>query len=155
MKSFALLVLLMLLPLHASQANEMKTLDHKVDGLKTSIEHWKAEQLKDILMQRITDNQTLIDLYQHVPMDETELDKAYALEIKALLQDQKALIEITNELAVLDQEARLHLGIYLDKRPALKSRIEKILNHNMQSESIRKVVNQVLYFTLMEKYANR
>ena len=141
----------------SATASDLRSVNHQTQTLLTGIEDWNGTQLKDMLTQRIHDNQKLIDVIQNNQdsLVKTEVDQDYSMFLKSLLEDQKALVMVTEYLANIDTQRRLHLDIYLSRKPALKAKIERILSHNLHTRSSRNVVNQVLYFTLMEKYAGR
>lgn len=138
-------------------ASDIHSVNQQTKSLLSDLQGWNAKQLKDMLTQRIHDNQTLIEVIQNneKQLVNTELDKEYDKFLTGLLEDQKALVKVTNYIAEIDTQKRLHLDIYLSRKPALKAKIQRILSHSMHTESSLNVVNQVLYFTLMEKHASR
>lgn len=140
-----------------SSASDIKAVNLQTQSLLSGLNHWNGKQLKNMLTQRIYDNQSLINVIQDNQnhLVNTELDQDYNQFLSSLLEDQKTLIEVTDYLATIDTEKRLHLDIYLTRKPALNAKIQRILSHSLHTQSSRNVVNQVLYFTLMEKHASR
>lgn len=138
-------------------ASGIDSLDQKAQGVLENIHQWNARELKTLLTVRIQDNQSLLELIHAngTQLGETEIDAEYTQFLENLMEDQKALLSVTDHLSSIDKDNRLNLGAYLANNPSLKRKITHILSRDLRSQSSNMVVNQVLYHTLMEKYAIR
>jgi hypothetical protein len=116
---------------------------------------WNSPELRPALEYRLTDNQHLLR-FLHEYRDElvsTELDQNYQYFVNALIEDQKGLAFVGSHLGALDMAENLELDGFLEHKPNLKSEVTQALGNNLRLDSSKRVVNRVLYYSLMEKYA--
>lgn len=132
--------------LHASQL---------ADRVMSEMHSWDNKKLKAFLQHRMSENQHLLGFLTeyHSQLEKTELDTAYNYFVKALIEDQKGLAFVGQNLNAIDSAEELQLDEFLQAKPGLNSEVNQVLANRVRMESSKAVVNRVLYYSLMDKYA--
>ena len=121
------------------------------------ISDWNDEQLRYALQNRLLNNLKAIAVLRRTI--QTSKSKAEQVEAKQLrgelLEDQQALTFIIEELQLVDHQEQLDMDRFFREHPILWERLEAQLSKDLHMQSGKQLVNNILYFTLMDKYAGR
>lgn len=121
------------------------------------IASWNDEQLRYALQNRLLNNlKSIAVLRRTIQTTQSKDEKVEAKQLRnELLEDQKALTFIIEELQLVDHKEQLDMDRFFREHPILWQRLEAQLAKDLHMQSGKQLVNNILYFTLMDKYAGR
>lgn len=125
------------------------------DRVMSEMHSWENKNLKFYLQHRMAENQHLLGVLKefHVDLEQTELDSAYNYFVNSLIEDQKGLAFVSHNLNSVDSAEALNLDVFLSEKPNLKNEVDQALANKLRIDSGKRVVDRVLYYSLMEKYS--
>lgn len=138
-----------------SLADSAKRVSYEAMLLLKDIEVWEGRQLKDVLSNKIYENQFLLAFINefHDQMELTEHDAVFEYFSKSLIEDQQSLLFISENLSVIASSESLNLDLILNNNAMLKMEFDGMLRYNLSMVGSRSLVNRILYYGLMDKYA--
>jgi len=127
----------------------------QAEQLLVDIKTWDNQRLKQFLSNKITQNQYLLTFLKefHEQLAVTEHDRAYEYFSKSVIEDQMSLVFISNHLSSVGTIESLDLDEILSKNSMLQAEFDGMLKYNLSLSGSRSLVNRILYYGLMEKYA--
>ncbi|MEH6343845.1 MAG: hypothetical protein V7785_02070 [Bermanella sp.] len=128
-----------------------------VTEVLANLSNWDNQLLKKQLIERISDNQALIVLLEELNLGEgdKEVDESFQDYVASLLEDQKGLAFIANQVTSISEAEKLNLDGVFIRKPLFHLRLQNELNENLEKTSSEILLYRMLYFSLMEKYAIR
>lgn len=128
-----------------------------VNDVLANLSNWDNQLLKKQLIERISDNQTLIVLLGELNLGkgDEEVDESFQSYVASLLEDQKGLAFIANQVTSISEAEKLNLDGVFTRKPLFHLRLKDELNENLEKTSSEILLYRMLYFSLMEKYAVR
>lgn len=128
----------------------------QADQMLENIKAWDNDRLKQFLSNKIAQNQYLLTFLKefHDQLVVTEHDRSYEYYSKSIIEDQMSLVFISNHLSSVGTVESLDLDKILSSNSMLQSEFDGMLKYNLSLSGSRSLVNRILYYGLMEKYAS-
>lgn len=152
-----LLLLLLSVPFCYGSEDSPQNLSDDVNKALFSLQGWDNQLIKEQLTLRLEDNQHLITFLSENKLGKTDqdTDESFQVYVNSLMEDQKNLTYIAEQLITISDKEVINLDGTLAKKPLFRQRLQKELDANLQKKSSDILVFRMLYFSLMEKYAVR
>ncbi len=160
MRSYFNTVLLFLLMMAGSTVHSQAlTLDEtmlRANDALTELKRWNNTHLRNLLMDRIQQNEFLISVLMDVDLlnEPTEIDAQFDYAVKNIINDQLGLSFFAKNIAMITRQEALDIDALLTEKKGLKQEYQESLSYSQGITSSKHLVNRLLYISLMEKYAS-